>query len=131
MQSWGQVPIFQVMPETPGLDALLDAAGYAIKDPVILYVAPLERIAAIPTPRLSTFALWPPLAVQREIWAAGGIGADRVAVMERVQGDKTALLARRDDRPVGVGFAAIHNRIVMLHALEVRPEDRRKAMPAG
>lgn len=126
MQSWGQVPIFQVMPETPGLDALLDAAGYAIKDPVILYVAPLERIAAIPTPRLSTFALWPPLAVQREIWAAGGIGADRVAVMERVQGDKTALLARRDDRPVGVGFAAIHNRIVMLHALEVRPEDRRK-----
>lgn len=93
---------------------------------MILYAAPLEQIAAIPTPRLSTFTLWPPLAVQREIWAAGGIGADRVAVMERVRGAKTALMARRDDRPVGVAFAAIHAQTVMLHALEVRPEERRK-----
>lgn len=126
MQSWGQSRIFQVTPDTPGLDALLESEGYVIKDPVILYAAPLAQIAAIATPRLSTFAHWPPLAVQREIWDQGGIGADRVAVMERVTGPKTTLLARHGDHPVGTAFGAIHTGIVMLHAIEVRPEHRRK-----
>lgn len=126
MLSWGQSQIFQVTPETPGLDALLDGEGYRIKDPVMIYVAPVAQIAQIPTPRLTTFAHWPPLAVQREIWEQGGIGADRLAVMDRVAGPKTALLARRGDSPVGTAFAAIHAGIVVLHAIEVRPEHRRQ-----
>ena len=36
------------------------------------------------------------------------------------------LLARTDDRPVGVAFVAIDNDIAMIHAIEVAPEHRRK-----
>lgn len=126
MLAWGQVPIFQVTPDTPGLDAILDGAGYAIKDPVLIYAAPVAVIASIPTPRLSTFAHWPPLAIQREIWEQGDIGADRVAVMDRVRGPKTALMARGRDRPVGTAFAAIHDGIAMVHAIEVLADQRRQ-----
>lgn len=126
MLAWGQVPIFQVTPETPGLDALLDGAGYAIKDPVLIYAAPVAVVAAIPTPRLSTFAHWPPLAIQREIWEQGDIGADRVAVMDRVRAPKIAPMARRVDRPVGTAFAAIYDGIAMVHAIEVLADQRRQ-----
>ena len=36
MQAWGQSRIFQITPETPGLDSLLESEGYRIKDPVLL-----------------------------------------------------------------------------------------------
>lgn len=125
MLAWGQTPIFQILPDTPGLDALCDGAGYVAHDPVLLYAAPVAVIAGLDVPRLSTFTHWPPLAIQHDIWAEGGIGRDRVAVMERVRGAKTSILARRDDRPVGTGFAAIHQGVAMLHAVEVRAAERR------
>ncbi len=128
MLSWGQHPLFQVVPETPGLDALLDAAGYAIKDPTILYVAPAATLAQVPTPRLSTFAHWPPLAVQDEIWEEGGIGPERRAVMHRAPIPHMSLMAREADRPVGTGFAALHEGIVAVHAVEVRPDHRRRGV---
>ena len=72
----------------------------------------------------------PPLAIQREIWSAGGIGPGRWAVMDRVTGPKTSLFARADDRPAGTGFVAIHEGIAMLHALEVLPALRRRGAAA-
>ena len=61
-----------------------------------------------------------------DIWARGGIGPGRRAVMTRPTGPCIALMARADDRPVGVAFVAVDNNIAMIHAIEVRPEHRRK-----
>nr|WP_172331924.1 GNAT family N-acetyltransferase [Mangrovicoccus sp. HB161399] len=126
MQAWGQAPVFQILPDTPGLDALLEGEGYAIKDPSILYAAPLAAFAGIDAPRLSAFAHWPPLAVQEEIWSLGGIGRDRLAVMSRTAGPHVSLLARDGDRPAGTAFAAVHGQVAMIHAIEIRPELRRR-----
>ncbi|WP_240722537.1 GNAT family N-acetyltransferase [Poseidonocella sp. HB161398] len=126
MQAWGQAPVFQILPDTPGLDALLEREGYAIKDPSLLYAAPLDAFAGIEMPRLTTFAHWPPLSIQEEIWAQGGIGRDRMAVMSRVGGPHVSLMARDGDVPAGTAFAAVDGRIAMIHAIEIRPAFRRR-----
>ena len=126
MRAWGQVPIFQIVPDTPGLDALLDAAGYDLKDPTMIYAAPAALLARIETPRMTGFAHWPPLAIQAEIWAAGGIGPDRQAVMHRAPDPRISLLARDSDQPAGTAFAAIHDGIAMIHAIEIVPALRRR-----
>lgn len=128
MAAWQQSPIFQVVPETPGLDALLETEGYVIRDATILYVAEVAALAAIEAPRHSVYAHWPPLAIQAEIWAEGGIGPDRMAVMERVPTPRLSMMAREKDWPVGTGFVAIHDEVAMVHAIEVRPEARRKGV---
>ncbi len=130
MQAWGQRPVFQILPDTPGLDALLEGEGWAIKDPTILYAAPLSAFAGIGTPRLSTFAHWPPLAIQEEIWSLGGIGRDRLAVMCRVAGPHVSLMARDGDAPAGTAFAAVHGGIAMIHAIEISPALRRRGNAA-
>ncbi|WP_108257566.1 hypothetical protein [Mangrovicoccus ximenensis] len=72
-------------------------------------------------PRLSTFAHWPPLAIQEEIWALGGIGRDRLAVMARAAGPHVSLMARDGDTPAGTAFAAVHGDVAMIHAIEISP----------
>ncbi len=109
------------------LDAALAARGWRIVDPVVAYAAPVTTLAA-DLPPLAAFPHWPPLAVTRAIWDEGGIGPDRVAVMERASGTRTALLARDGDRPAGVAFVACLGTDAMLHALEVRPPFRRKGV---
>jgi ribosomal protein S18 acetylase RimI-like enzyme len=69
---------------------------------------------------------WPPLAIQRELWAEAGIGPARLAVMERAAFPKTALLARMDDRAAGAAFVGIHDGMAMIHALEIHPRFRRR-----
>ncbi|MEZ5720637.1 MAG: GNAT family N-acetyltransferase [Paracoccaceae bacterium] len=49
---------------------------------------------------------------------AGGDGARELR--------KTALLARNGDHPAGAAFAGIHDGIAMLHALYVKPQERRQ-----
>ncbi len=61
-----------------------------------------------------------------EIWAAGGIGPGRLAVMDRAAGPKAWLLCRAGDRAVGTGFVAVANGVAMVHAVEVLAEQRRK-----
>ena len=63
-----------------------------------------------------------------DIWQAGGIGPERIKVMERVKGPKTGILGRLNDSPAGAAFVAIHEGIAMLHALEVLPHQRRQSM---
>ncbi len=106
------------------LDALLAQAGFHIVDPTVLYLAPIAQLAEVP-PRLTAIPSWPPLAIQRRIWADAGIGPARMAVMDRAAGPKTALLGRIRDRAAATGFVALHDRIAMVHALEVVPEFRR------
>ena len=120
----GQDLLFQIRPEDAGLDTVLAEMGYEIIDPVDFLVAPVETLTA-DLHRLASIPCWPPLAVQAEIWAEGGIGPARRAVMDRAKGPKTALLGRHDDHPVATAFVAIHNGTAMLHALEVSKDARR------
>lgn len=128
MRALGQTPLFQVRAGDDALDALLAAEGYGVVDPVNLYVAPLASLTVERPPRVSTFAVWEPLEIMHEIWAEGGIGPARIAVMERVTGPKTGLFGRHKDQPAATCFAAIHDGIAMVHALEVHARHRRAGM---
>ena len=107
-RSLGQSPLFMIRPGENALDAALDARGYRIKDPVNIYEAPVENLLRQGASPMSAFAIWPPLAIMRDLWVEGGIGPDRVAIMDRVAGLKTAILGRVNDRVSGVAFVAIH-----------------------
>ena len=120
-------PLMLVRAGETALDAALDARGWQIVDPVVAYAAPVDRLAA-DLPRLTAFPHWPPLEIARSVWAEGGIGPARIAVMERVQAPKAALLGRIDDRSAGVAFIACHGDEAMLHALEVRQSHRRQGL---
>lgn len=128
MREMGQECLFMIRDGQDALDAQLAGRGYVIKDPVNLWTCPIEALTDVEIPRVTTFALWSPLEIQREIWNAGGIGAARQAVMERVAGPKVALLGRYDDKPAGAGFVAVHKGIAMVHALEILPHQRRRGM---
>ncbi len=121
----GQRRLFMIRPEQAALDAALAARGYDIVDPVNIYDCPVGTLRG-EIPRLSAFTIWPPLAIMRDIWAEGGIGADRIAVMARTGGPKTAILGRVRDRAAGTAFVAIHGNAAMLHALHVVPDQRRQ-----
>ena len=125
MRDAGQVPLFQLRAGDEALDALLAARGYAMIDPVNIQLAPVAALTGARPPRLTTFTVWEPLAIMRDIWAEGGIGPARLAVMHRAEGPRTGLFARHADQPAGAGFVAIHAGVAMLHALEVRARHRR------
>lgn len=122
-------PLVLIRATDGALDAALAARGWRIADPVVAYAAGVATLAA-DLPALAAFAHWPPLAVTRAIWDEAGIGPDRVAVMARATGGRTALLARDGDRSAGVAFVARHKTEAMLHALEVRPDHRRRGVGA-
>lgn len=120
-------PLFLIRAGDEALDAALDARGWRIIDPVVAYAAPVAELAA-KLPGLTAFPHWPPLEIARALWAEGGIGPGRIAVMDRVTGPKTALLGRTGDRPAGVAFVACLGPDAMLHALEVREMQRRQGL---
>ena len=127
MRDLGQHPLFMIRDSDSALDTWLAARGYDIVDPVTIYLAETETLMTDVPASLATPS-WPPLAIQLEIWGGGGIGPGRIAVMERAQGPKTSFLGRAGDVPGGTGFIAMHDRLAMLHALEVVPSERRKGI---
>jgi GNAT superfamily N-acetyltransferase len=128
MQAMGQAPLFMIRKGDEALDALLAAQGYDIIDPVNIYACPVGDLSKLDLPRVASFSIWEPLAIMRDIWAQGGIGAERVAVMERAKGPKTGLFGRHDNRPAATGFVAIHDGTAMVHAIEVLARDRRQGV---
>ena len=128
MRALNQQPLFMIRPGDNTLDAALDARGYAIRDAVVIYTCPVQRLTDLPLPRVTVFTIWHPLAIMREIWAAGGIGPARQAVMERAVGPKTGLLARFNENPGGAAFVAMHDGTAMLHALEILPHQRKQGL---
>ncbi|NKB26381.1 MAG: GNAT family N-acetyltransferase [Rhodobacteraceae bacterium] len=129
MRDLGQTPLVMVREGEALLDASLESLGYAVIDPVTLYVVRATEIAT-PAPRMVAFEVWLPLAIMADLWADGGIGAGRLEVMERVQGPKTALFGRAQNRPAACAFVACAKDIAMIHALEVAPAMRRIGMGA-
>lgn len=123
-----QPRLFMICQGDAILDESLARKGYAIIDPVVLYSAPVAILTKAPVPPVSAFCIWPPLAIMADIWAAGGIGPARLAVMRRAPAAKTAILARHADRPAGAAFVALHGKIAMIHAIEVAPAHRRKGV---
>ncbi|TMV06831.1 GNAT family N-acetyltransferase [Ruegeria sediminis] len=128
MLAMGQKRIFCLRPGDEALDAQLAERGYDILDPVNIYACPAAQLTDIPIPRVTVFTLWEPLAIMREIWAQAGIGPERLAVMDRAAGPKTGLLLRHRDKPGGTGFAAIHDGVAMVHALEILPHQQRQGL---
>ncbi len=128
MQAMGQPRLFQIRAGDDALDTALAGRGYAVVDPVNLYVAPVDAVATRRPPPVTAFCVWEPLAIQIDIWAKGGIGPGRLAVMERVKGPKTSILGRINDHPGGTAFVAIHDSIAMVHAVEVLPHQRKQGM---
>ena len=125
MRAKGQRPLFRLTEGDTALDNDLAARGYAVLDPTLIYLAPVADLARKPGP-VSLFFLWPPLAIMRDLWAEGGIGPARLAVMARAPAPRTGFVARIDDRVSGVGFVAIHDAVAMIHAIEIAPRARRK-----
>jgi len=128
MRAWGQRPLVMVRPGEAELDAALAARGYEVRDRSLLLAAPAAGLAARPAETvIDGDGL---LASMATIWAAGGIGPARLAVMARVAGPKTWLMARLDERVAGCAFVAAQDGVAMLHALEVAPEARRRGLGA-
>ncbi|WP_231119185.1 N-acetyltransferase [Rhodovulum sp. MB263] len=126
MVGLGQTPLFMVKPGEDALDAALDARGYLRVDPVKILSGSAAAIAAEPPPPLAAFTVWKPLAIMTELWAENGIGPARMAVMDRVQGPKTAVLGRRKDRAAGTAFVALERDMAFVHAVAVSPGHRRQ-----
>ncbi len=127
MRECGQKPLFMIREGDDVLDTLLAARGYNLIDEVVLYTAPIETLTDLPIPPVTCFTIWEPLAIMNEIWAQGGTGPERIAVMERAQ-VKTGLLARWNEQPGGVAFAGIHDDVAMVHAVEILPHQRQQGV---
>ncbi len=129
MRAWGQTPSFMIRrltsPERDVAERALAAAlagrGYVERDPTVMLAAPPDTILADTRhePGETLVSDRAPLRLQEEIWAEGGIGPARLAVMGRVRGPRAFLLSRKGQRPGGVGFVAVAGGIGFLHALFV------------
>lgn len=126
MQAMGQTPMFQVRGEETDLDAALEAAKYKVVDPVSLYVAPVGDLIDGHSEQSRVYRGQFAVAAMQEIWATGGIGPARLAVMERAAAPKSWLMTRIDDRPAGVAFVSVAGEIAMTHAIEVAGAYRRQ-----
>ncbi|NNK79650.1 MAG: GNAT family N-acetyltransferase [Litoreibacter sp.] len=128
MRALGQTSLFSLKPEQTELDTILAGNGYEVVDPTILFHVPIRDLGEIEIPPLSAFPIWEPLQIMRDIWQAGGVGAARQAVMERVSGPKTGILGRINNKPAGAAFVALHGQVAMLHALEILEDERRQGL---
>lgn len=127
MRVLGQRPLFMIRENDGALDAALEARGYDMIDEVALYVAPVEVLTDKAVPRVTCFCIWEPLAIMAEIWAKGGIGPARLAVMARAR-IKTGILSRWNEKPAGVAFVAVHDGVAMVHAVEVLAHQRKQGV---
>ena len=127
-RSWDEPPMFRVAEDDAALQGALAENGYRLDNPTSVMAADCAALAALPRPRLTAFDIWPPLAIQTDIWAAGAIGAARQAAMRRVTLPRTALLGRVQDRAAGAAFVAVDGDVGMVHAIEVVPALRRQGV---
>ena len=119
--------LFMLRPEDDLLNSQLLSRGYRYFDETTIFTCPMTNLTNVSIPKVTVFNIWEPLAIMEEIWDKGGVSMSRRQVMRRVKGVKTAFLVRLNDKPVGVGFVAIHGVIAMVHALEILDHHRRKS----
>ena len=127
MRAGGQAPLFRLTPSDERLDAALAARGYTVVDPTALYLGGCTALSgdeALPVAHAKGFM---PVLME-EIFAEGGIGPSRLAVMDRVAGPSMRLLGRAGDRPSGTAFVAVDGEVAMVHAIVVRTAQRRRGV---
>ncbi|WP_134681892.1 GNAT family N-acetyltransferase [Paracoccus ravus] len=126
-RDWDQRPMFRLPDSDQRLSEALTARGYRRETPTAIMAA--ESAALVRAyPAMTTFAIWPALQIQRDIWAAGNISGARQAVMDRIALPRTTLLGRIDDRAAAAAFVAVDGEVAMIHAIEVAPQFRRRGM---
>ena len=121
-------PLFLIRETQIELDKELEARGYLIIDQMNIYAAPAKCICNVPPPKLSTFEIWEPIEIQKDIWRKGGLSSEKLKVMDRVLGHKTSILMRWENKPAGAAFVATYDYFAMVHALEVTHTMRRKGV---
>lgn len=126
MADWGQEPLFQIREEDAALDDRLSARRFQIIDRSQLCAAPAAALLddAPETARLMRGE--GRIAWMEEIWAEGGVGPGRLAIMDRCACEKSYLMARIGDRLAAVAFVAAHGDVAMVHAIETDHAMRRK-----
>lgn len=127
-RAWGQRPMFRVPQQDERLRDALAARGYAAETPTAIMQADCAALLAEPVPEMTCFTIWPPLAIQCDLWAAGSINPARQAVMPRVLPPHTSVLGRLDDRAAGAAFVVADGPVAMIHAIEVAPQFRRRGL---
>lgn len=127
-RDWGQRILFRAWDDDDRLMTALIERDCAIEIPTLVMSAPVSSLIDQEVPPVTGFAIWPPLAIQRDIWSAGNINPARQGVMERVAHPKAALLGRIQDRAAGAGFVACHEGVAMIHGLEILPAFRRMGL---
>lgn len=127
MAALGESGIVQVRAGQDDLDALLAGHGWTVADPTRLMAVPIAA-AVLPSPGDGIAAQWPPGPVPDRMWAGEGIGPARRAVMDRVAGRRTAVIAGPAEAPVGAAFVALSGGIAMVHAMAVVPAARRRGI---
>lgn len=128
MESLGQVPQYQIRPENLTLDSQLAQMGFHKRDPTVILESPVGDLRAIPSEGFPPIRVGGPMGILEDIWAEGGIGPERLAVMDRVTVPKVYLLARKDDQPLGAAFAAVAGDICFVHALHISEAARRQGL---
>lgn len=126
-REWEQDPLFRIAAGDERLDEELAARGYAVADPTHFFVGEATTLAGDEPIQVAHARGFIPVLME-EIWAAGGIGPGRLAVMERAGGPSVRLLGRTGDRPSGCAFVAVDGDVAMIHAIEVREAQRRKGV---
>lgn len=122
---WGQPLLAQIAPGQGALDSALAAKGWTAADETSLMVAALAAVPELHEADRIIARVRTPLAALDDLWARGGVGLARRAVMARAAVAKERFLIRERERPAGAVFAAMSGDVVMLHALHVEPEFRR------
>ena len=130
MRALGQDSLFRLTSDDESLDAKLEARGYDVVDPTLVYAARVNMLTDIPSGERSADSRVESSSgrtkAHEAMWEKGGIGPGKWAVMDRVVVPKRFLLARVDERPAGTAFVGANDAIFMVHTIEVLPAFRRR-----
>ena len=123
---WGRRMIFRLTPlADAGLDALLEQRGYTIEEPTLAQIADVDRY---PTDDVHVFTnadgVW--IAAASSIRGLSEDEAEVFAAQHRaVAVESVWVVIHMNDRPVGVGVAAIERGWAGLHGIYVAKDVRR------
>ena len=128
LAEWCQDKLFMIKAGENSLDEALKKRGYYIVDPTNIWSISSELLSMQKIPPVTAFSIFPPLAIQRELWIANGIDASRIEIMDRVKTPKTTIFGRINAKPAASAFVAIANKMAMVHALIVDHKCQRQGM---
>ena len=128
LEEWCQDKLFMIKAGENSLDEALKERGYCVVDPTNIWSIPAEALSMQQIPPVTAFSIFPPLAIQREIWTANGIDTSRIEIMDRVKTPKTTIFGRINAKPAASAFVAVSNKIAMVHALIVDHKFQRQGM---